>query len=134
MNALLFVLIGLQLPQILNGLAGESTAFLLGTAAAVSAAVIATRVLWALTTPYIIRALDRRPSQRERRVGWRPRMVLAWSGMRGAVSLPAALALPADPPQRDLFVFLPLAMNLPALVGQVLTLPVLIGRLGIHDD
>src|SRR3954469_8322388 len=133
MNALLFVLVGLQLPQILDGLAGESTAFLLGTAAAVSAAVIATRVLWALTTPYIVRALDRRPSQRERRVGWRPRMVLAWSGMRGAVSLAAALALPAQTPQRDLVVFLTFAVILATLVVQGLTLPVLIGRLGIHD-
>jgi Na+/H+ antiporter len=134
MNALLFVLIGLQLPQILDALAGESPAFLVGVAAAVSAVVIGTRILWALTTPYVIRAIDRRPSQRARRAGWRPRMVLAWSGMRGAVSLAAALALPGDTPQRDLVVFLTFAVILATLVLQGLTLPVLIRRLGIHDD
>jgi len=134
MNALLFVLIGLQLPQILDGLAGESPGFLLGAAAAVSAVVIATRVLWTLTTPYVIRALDRRPSQRARRAGWRPRMVLAWSGMRGAVSLAAALALPADTPQRDLIVFLTFSVILATLVLQGLTLPVLIRKLGVRDD
>jgi Na+/H+ antiporter len=134
MNALLFVLIGLQLPQILDGLAGESAGFLLGAAAAVSAVVIATRVVWNLTMPYVIRALDRRPSQRTRRAGWRPRMVLAWSGMRGAVSLAAALALPGDTPQRDLVVFLTFAVILATLVLQGLTLPVLIRKLGIHDD
>jgi CPA1 family monovalent cation:H+ antiporter len=134
MNALLFVLIGLQLPQILDALAGESTGFLLGTAAAVSAVVIGTRLLWVFTTPYIVRALDRRPSQRARRVGWQPRVVLAWSGMRGAVSLAAALALPADTPQRDLVVFLTFSVILATLVVQGLTLPILIRRLSVHDD
>jgi CPA1 family monovalent cation:H+ antiporter len=134
LNALLFVLIGLQLPHILDGLAGESPWFLLSVAAAVSAAVIVTRVMWGFTTPYIIRALDRRPSQRARRSGWRQRIVLSWSGMRGSVSLAAALALPADTPQRDLVVFLTFAVILATLVLQGLTLPVLIRRLGVHDD
>jgi CPA1 family monovalent cation:H+ antiporter len=134
LNALLFVLIGLQLPAIVDGLAGESAGFLLGVAAAVSAAVIGTRMLWVMTTPYVIRALDRRPSQRARRVGWRLRMVSAWSGMRGAVSLAAALALPADTPQRDLLVFLTFAVILATLVFQGLTLPALIRRLGVHGD
>jgi monovalent cation/hydrogen antiporter len=134
MNALLFVLIGLQLPNILDGLSGESAGFLLGVAAAVAAVVVATRVLWILTTPYVIRALDRRPSQRARRAGWRPRMVLAWSGMRGAVSLAAALALPGDTPQRDLVVFVTFAVIFATLVLQGLTLPVVIRKLGVHDD
>jgi Na+/H+ antiporter len=106
LNAILFVLIGLQLPAILDGLAGESTLFLLSTAAAISAVVTLTRIGWAMATPYVIRALDRRPSQVARRLSWRLRLINAWSGMRGAVSLAAALALPADTPQRDLIVFL----------------------------
>jgi NhaP-type Na+/H+ or K+/H+ antiporter len=134
LNALLFVLIGLQLPHILDGLAGESPWFLVSVAAAVAAAVILTRVAWGFTTPFVLRALDRRPSQRERRSGWRQRMVLSWSGMRGSVSLAAALALPADTPQRDLVIFLTFAVILATLVLQGLTLPVLIRRLGVHDD
>ena len=52
------------------------------------------RIIWFFTVPYLIRAIDRRPSQRERRAPARNRLVLGWSGMRGAVSLAAALALP----------------------------------------
>jgi Na+/H+ antiporter len=134
LNAILFVLIGLQLPAILDGLSGESTGFLLGVALTISAVVIGTRVVWSLFTPFVIRALDRRESQRARRSDWRARMVIAWSGMRGAVSLAAALALPADTPQRDLLVFLTFAVILATLVFQGLTLPALIRRLGVHGD
>jgi CPA1 family monovalent cation:H+ antiporter len=133
-NALLFVLIGLQLPLILDALSGRSPASLLAGAAAVSVAVILTRIAWVNTTPYLVRALDRRPAQRERRVGWRTRMIIAWSGMRGAVSLAAALALPADFPQRDIVLFMTFAVIFTTLVLQGLTLPWLIRRLGVRDD
>jgi Na+/H+ antiporter len=134
LNALLFVLIGLQLPFILEGLSEQSTATLLGQGALVAIVVTATRIAWVNTTPYLIRALDRRPSQRERRTGWRPRMISAWSGMRGAVSLAAALALPLDFPQRDLIIFLTFSVILFTLVLQGLTLPALIDRLGVEED
>ncbi|HKN95166.1 MAG TPA: Na+/H+ antiporter, partial [Thermoleophilaceae bacterium] len=96
LNAALFVLIGLQLRAVLDRLGGYSVSTLAGYAAAVSAVVIATRFVWMFTMPYLIRALDRRPSQRARRVGAALRVVIAWSGMRGAVSLAAALALPLN--------------------------------------
>jgi CPA1 family monovalent cation:H+ antiporter len=134
LNALLFVLIGLQLPMILDGISGVSPATLLGQATAVSLAVILTRLAWLNTLPYVIRALDRRPQQRERRQGWRFRMIVVWSGMRGAVSLAAALALPADFPQRDTILFLTFSVIFATLVIQGLTLPALIRRLDIHDD
>jgi monovalent cation/hydrogen antiporter len=134
LNALLFVLIGLQLPLILKALSGASAETLLAQAAAVSLAVIFARVAWHATMPYLVRALDHRPAQRDRRVGWRPRMIIAWSGMRGAVSLAAALALPADFPQRDIVLFLTFAVIFTTLVLQGLTLPVLIRRLDVHDD
>jgi Na+/H+ antiporter len=134
LNALLFVLIGLQLPLILERLSEQSVLTLLGQAALVSLVVSGTRMVWVNTVPYLIRALDRRPSQRARRVGWRPRMISAWSGMRGAVSLAAALALPLDFPQRDLIVFLTFSVILFTLVVQGLTLPLLIDRLGVEED
>jgi CPA1 family monovalent cation:H+ antiporter len=134
LNAILFVLIGLQLPAILDGLSGESPGFLVGTAAAVSAVVILTRLAWTMGVPYVIRALDRRPSQVRRRMGWRQRVVGGWCGMRGAVSLAAALALPATTPQRDLVVFLTFAVIFATLVLQGLTLPKLIRVLGIEPD
>jgi CPA1 family monovalent cation:H+ antiporter len=133
-NALLFVLIGLQLPLILDALSGESPERLVGEAAAVSLAAILTRIAWVGTTPHVIRALDRRPAQRARRGGWRMRMIVGWSGMRGAVSLAAALALPPHFPQRNLVQFLTFAVIFTTLVLQGLTLPALIRRLGVRDD
>ena len=134
LNALLFVLIGLQLRSIVDGLGGRSTPTLLGQAAAIAAAVILTRLLWMHTVPYLTLAVDRRPAQRDRRVDWRGRMVAAWSGMRGAVSLAAALALPAHFPARNLLLFVTFAVIFATLVVQGLTLPPLIRALGVHDD
>jgi monovalent cation/hydrogen antiporter len=133
LNAVLFVLVGLQLPAILSEQT-RSAVELIGLAVLVSAVVIGTRLLWVNTTPYVIRALDRRPAQVARRVGWRPRLIAGWSGLRGSVSLAAALALPHGFPERDLLIFLTLAVIFATLVGQGLTLPVLIRRLGIEDD
>ncbi len=133
LNAVLFVLVGLQLPGILSE-QNRSALELIGLAALVSAVVIGTRLIWANTAPYLIRALDRRPSQVARRVGWRLRLVSGWGGLRGSVSLAAALALPHGFPERDLLIFLTLAVIFATLVGQGLTLPLLIRRLGIEDD
>jgi monovalent cation/hydrogen antiporter len=140
LNAVLFVLIGLQLPVVVGELNGITTPTLIGYAAAICAAVIGLRVLWANTMPYVVRLFDRRPQQVERRVGWRPRLVIAWSGMRGAVSLAAALALPLQTdagaafPQRSLIIFLAFSVILFTLVAQGLTLPWLIRRLGVYED
>ncbi len=62
---------------------------------------------------------------------WRETTVMGWAGMRGAVSLAAALALPQSFPERDLLVFLTFAVIVATLVGQGLTLPPLIRRLGL---
>jgi Na+/H+ antiporter len=133
LNAVLFVLVGLQLPGILSA-QDRSALELIGLALAVSAVVVGTRLVWVNTMPYVIRALDRRPAQVARRVGWRMRQVAGWSGLRGSVSLAAALALPHGFPERDLLIFLTLAVIFATLVAQGLTLPLLIRRLGIHDD
>jgi monovalent cation/hydrogen antiporter len=134
LNAVLFVLIGLQLPHVLDEVSGIDVGTLAGYALAIIGVVVGTRFLWLFTTPYVIRALDRRPSQVERRVGAGPRIVVGWAGMRGAVSLAAALALPAGFPERDLLIFLTLAVIFATLVVQGLTLPALIRRLGVRDD
>jgi CPA1 family monovalent cation:H+ antiporter len=138
-NSTLFVLIGLQLRIVVQGL-GRPTATVAGYALAVSAVVVGARFLWLFTVPYVIRALDRRPSQRARRVGWRLRTIAAWSGMRGAVSLAAALALPLRTdagtpfPDRNLIIFLTFAVIFATLVVQGLSLPLLIRRLGVVPD
>jgi monovalent cation/hydrogen antiporter len=139
-NAVLFVLVGLQLQVVLDGLTGHSALALVGYAAAVCGAVVGARIAWQFTTPYLVRALDRRPSQVARRTGPKERFLVAWSGMRGGVSLAAALAIPfsthsgAPFPNRDLIVFLTFAVILVTLVLQGLTLPLLIRRFRLPVD
>jgi CPA1 family monovalent cation:H+ antiporter len=142
MNAALFILVGLQLPVIVDGLDTYTTGEAIGYSALIGATVIGTRFLWLFTVPYLLRAVDRRPQQRERRVGAAPRLVVGWAGMRGAVSLAAALALPlqtdagAALPGRDLILFITFTLILFTVVIQGLTLPALIRRLaiGVEDS
>jgi Na+/H+ antiporter len=140
LNAVLFLLVGMQLPNIIEDLSGESTGELILWGALVSATVIVVRMAWGFTVTYLLRAIDRRAVQRARRVGPRERIVVGWAGMRGAVALAAALAVPlrtdsgASFPERDLIIFLAFVVILVTLVGQGLTLGPLIKRLGVVDD
>jgi CPA1 family monovalent cation:H+ antiporter len=140
LNAALFILIGLQLPTIVDGLQGLLWTKVVGYAALVCAVVIAMRFIYQNVITVLIRALDRRPSQRARRSTWRIRVLSGWAGMRGSVSLAAALALPlttdaGDPlPGRDLIQFITFSLILVTVVGQGLTLPWLIRKLGVYDD
>jgi monovalent cation/hydrogen antiporter len=140
LNAVLFLLVGLQLPGVLDAVDGYSAAQLVGWGALVSAVVVGVRLAWQFTVPYLVRALDRRPSQVARRGSARERLVIGWAGMRGSVSLAAALAVPLTTdagstfPYRNLIILLALAVILVTLVGQGLTLGPLIDRLGIRDD
>jgi NhaP-type Na+/H+ or K+/H+ antiporter len=102
---------------------------------------VGARMLWVFTTPYVIRALDRRESQRARRSTWQERLIIGWSGLRGAVSMAAALALPLETgggepfPGRDLIIFLAYAVIVFTIVVQGLSLPALIRTVGLeHDD
>ncbi|MGH2920939.1 MAG: cation:proton antiporter, partial [Gaiellaceae bacterium] len=137
LNAFLFTIIGLQLPVILDGLSGFSTATLVWYAVLTATTVVAARFAWIFATAYIPRLLPRR---RDAPVPWQPSVVLAWSGMRGAVSLAAALALPLTTdagtsfPNRELVVFLTFGVILGTVVVQGLTLPKLIGMLELEDD
>ena len=140
LNAVLFLLVGLQLPGILDNLSGTSTANLILWGALVSAAVIGVRLAWVFVLPYVSRLLERRDTQPRRRIPADQRLVVGWAGMRGSVSLAAALAIPLTVdgggpfPDRHLIIFLAFAVILVTLVGQGLTLGPLINWLGIEDD
>jgi Na+/H+ antiporter len=140
LNAVLFILVGLQLQVVLDALGGESVGSLFGYAAAVCAVVVGLRILWGFTVPYLVRAIDRRRGVATRRSRPQERLVVAWSGMRGAVSLAAALAIPfhtdsgAPFPHRELILFLTFSVILVTLVGQGLTLPLLLRRLDLAAD
>jgi monovalent cation/hydrogen antiporter len=94
LDAVLFLLVGLQLPGVLDQLNGNGAGELIGWGALIAGVVIGVRLVWQFTVVYIIRALDRRAVQRARRTTWRPRLIAGWAGMRGSLSLAAALALP----------------------------------------
>jgi CPA1 family monovalent cation:H+ antiporter len=140
LNAILFVLIGVELRAVLSGLSGYSAGTVAVYALAVTGIVAAVRLVWFLAVPHLVWAVDRRPNQRTSDVGGRGRFVLGWSGMRGAVSLAVAVALPYTTeagrgfPHRELIVFLTFAVIFFTLVVQGLSLPVLIRRLPVGDD
>jgi monovalent cation/hydrogen antiporter len=134
LNSLLFILIGLQLPNILGGISGEySTTSVLLYAALVSLAVIGTRLLWTFPAAYLPSLVLWRGSYPP----WQEVAVVGYTGMRGAVSLAAALAIPltieggALFPGRDLILFLTFCVILFTLVPQGLSLPFVIRRLGL---
>jgi CPA1 family monovalent cation:H+ antiporter len=140
LNASLFVLIGLQAHGVVRDLSTAEAGRALGEIGLISAVVIGTRLVWSYTTPYLIRAVDRRPRQRLRRVGARQRMVSAVSGFRGAVSLAAALGVPdtmasgAPFPGRDTIVLITSGVVVLTLVLQALALPVVVGWARLPAD
>jgi len=140
LNALLFGLVGLQLRPILDSLSGRSTGTLIGDAAIVAAAVIVTRLLWIYPATYLPRFLSRRIRERDPYPPWQYPTLIGWTGLRGAVTLAAALALPlttdaGDPfPQRDLLIYLAFCVILATLVVQGLSLPLVIRLLDLEDD
>jgi monovalent cation/hydrogen antiporter len=140
LNALLFVLIGLQLPVILDELSGEPAGTLLLYGAIVSATVILVRIAWVFPATYLPRVLSRRIREADPYPPWQYPAFISWTGMRGAVSLAAALALPLSTddgtpfPGRDLILFLAFCVILATLVGQGLTMPLVIRMLGLESD
>jgi monovalent cation/hydrogen antiporter len=137
LNSLIFILIGLQLPVILAGLNEvHPPEHLLSSALVVSAVVVLSRMLWVFPGAYIPRYLDRFFFRcPDPYPPWQSVTVVGWTGMRGVVSLAAALALPdvgGQPfPHRDLIQFLTFWVIFATLVGQGLTLPLLIRALGV---
>jgi CPA1 family monovalent cation:H+ antiporter len=133
-NALLFALVGLQLHGIVDRLGGRSISSLVWDAIVVSVVVIATRVVWVPIFTYVPRLLFRRVRERDPYPPWQAPAIIAWAGMRGAVSLAAALSVPIALGGRDLIVFITFGVILVTLVGQGLTLPPLVRRLQVADD
>ena len=138
LNGLVFVLIGLQLPAIRASIRGYSLSTLLRDGVAFSALLILLRLAWVFPGAGIAHLLRTRLAhQRVKAPRVREVFVVGWTGMRGVVSLAAALALPvtlADGsplPQRDVLVFLTFCVIVVTLVLQGITLPPLVRALGL---
>ena len=123
LNGFVFVLIGLELPHILEGLAGRSPQLILGLVVLVCAVVVLSRIVWVFAASLLPGSPRQVIAKRDARLAGRLTFVVSWAGLRGAVSLAAALALPATFPERDLILLLTFAVILVTLVGQGLTLP-----------
>jgi CPA1 family monovalent cation:H+ antiporter len=133
-NGAAFVLIGLQLRNIVRGLSAYPLTTLIGWSVTIAVVVVVVRYLWMFPAAYGRRALF--PKIREREgpdPPWQWIFVLSTAGMRGIVSLAAALALPEGFPQRDLILFITFVVILVTLVGEGLALPWLIRFWNIKD-
>jgi Na+/H+ antiporter len=137
LDGLVFVLIGLQLPAIVARLAARPPLWLAEMALLVCGSVIVVRFIWVFVTDFLAHP---RRSRSDTRTAWREDVVIGWAGMRGVVSLAAALALPftinsGDPFQeRDLLIFLTICVILVTLVGQGLTFPGVLRVLRVQGD
>ena len=126
LNGFVFVLVGLELPDVLQGLGSRTPAHVLGVIALVGAAVVATRLAWVFIASRLPGSPRQLIARTDPKLADRLTLVVSWSGLRGAVSLAAALALPTTFPERNLIVLVTFGVILITLVGQGLTLPALV--------
>jgi Na+/H+ antiporter len=139
LNGLIFILIGLQLDRVVGDLE-RSAGELILYAVLVSLTVVLVRMAWVFPATYVPRWVSRRLRERDPSPSWQSVSIIAWTGMRGVISLAAALSLPFETasgapfPGRDLIIFLTFSVILATLVVQGLSLPPLIKALGLEDD
>jgi CPA1 family monovalent cation:H+ antiporter len=138
LNILAFIFIGLQLRPILNSLDPSARGRYFGVAGAVLLTVIVVRLVWHMSFNAVIRRRDRRLGFHPPRPMLRPTvgsgLIISWAGMRGIVTLAAALALPAAFPFRDLIVLTAFSVVVGTLTLQGLTLKRLLRALDLDDD
>jgi Na+/H+ antiporter len=140
LNGLVFVLIGLQLPHILHALSGQSLRQLIWHGVVISCAAIVVRIAWVFSATSLLHLMRISLRKRDPYPAWQNLAIIAWTGMRGVVSLAAALAVPLTLsdgsafPGRDYILFITFCVILATLVLQGLSLPTLIRRLGVVDD
>ena len=139
LNGILFMLIGLQLPQVIHALAPGTTIEVVRLALLVLLVLVLVRFAWLFGATYLPRLFSK-TFRRKNPAPWQQTALIAWIGMRGADSLAAALAIPfllpngTTFPGRDLILLLTFCVIFATLVVQGLTLKPLIAGLGIVDD
>jgi CPA1 family monovalent cation:H+ antiporter len=138
LNGMVFILIGLQLPNLLSNIMDRQPLLhLMGEAILVSVTVIFVRLLWVFLNayvPYGLAWLQNRLDKEAFIPPWQAVLMIGWTGMRGIVSLAAALAIPTDFIGRDTIIFLTFSVIFSTLILQGLSLPYLIRRLKVVDD
>lgn len=139
LNAFVFILIGLELPVIIAGLEGYSLWEAISYGLIISALIIVLRIAWIYPVAFIPRWLSKKVRNSEAHPGWKGPLIIGWAGMRGVVSLAAALSLPITTaahvnfPHRNLIIFITFVVILVTLVFQGLTLPFMIKMVHIEE-
>jgi Na+/H+ antiporter len=134
--SLIFMLIGLQMRGIIERLASESTTALTSIALlalAVSATLIISRFVWVFMTGWLPGTFSPNKAGHSATPLWTHHAVVSWAGMRGVVSLAAALALPSNFPARDIIVFLAFCAIFATLIIQGTTLGWLVRKLDVLE-
>jgi Na+/H+ antiporter len=140
LNAILFVLIGLQMSTVLDQLEGRDGSELAGQAILVSLVVIVVRIIWVFGLSALSRSVRERIGGSSKAADWKETAIIAWASMRGGVSLAAALAIPLTIdsgqafPERDLVLFLTFSVIIATLVIQGLAFPAFIRLLDLEED
>ncbi len=138
LNILAFIFIGLQIRPILESLEPADRGRYIAVAAAILLTVIIVRLVWHMSFNTIVRWRHRRRGFNPPRPMLRPSigsgLIISWAGMRGILSLAAAMALPLGFPYRDLIVLTAFSVVLGSLVIHGLTLKPLLRALDLHDD
>ena len=138
-EGMVFLITGLQARTVLADLAGSSKSDLALAAAVVSVVVIVTRFVWTFPATYLPRWLSPSLRRKDPAPPWQTTFVIGFTGVRGIVTLAAALAIPlatesgAAFPHRSLIIVLAFVVILVTLVGQGLMLPAVIRWLGLAD-
>jgi CPA1 family monovalent cation:H+ antiporter len=138
LNILAFIFVGLQIRPILQNLQAAERGPYFSFASAVLVTVIVVRLVWVMFENALLRVRHRRRGFHPPRPMLRPSVgsgfVVGWAGMRGIVTLAAAIALPLSFPYRDLIVLAAYSVVLGTMVIQGLTLKPLLARLALNDD
>ena len=139
LNGLVFMLIGLELPEIIRTLGTVSLTQAIGYGVLITFVLIVGRLLCTLGSSVFTVWVSRYITTADNRPGWRAPLVFGWAGMRGVVSLAAALSIPfalpdgRDFPQRDLILFITFVVIVLTLLIQGLSLPWLIRKMHLED-
>jgi monovalent cation/hydrogen antiporter len=140
LNGLVFILIGLELPEIIRQLGSVTLLQAIGYGAGITGVLIVGRLLCTLGSSVFTVFISRWIKTADNRPGWKLPLIFGWAGMRGVVSLAAALSIPfalsngAEFPQRDLIIFITFVVIVLTLLVQGLTLPALIRKLKLGVD
>ncbi|UBM58575.1 Na+/H+ antiporter [Marinilongibacter aquaticus] len=133
-NASVFILIGLELPVVVQDMTDYTLAEGIKYALLIGGAMIGVRLLYSYALAYLPGICFKRIRLKQPKANWKEPFVISFAAMRGVVSLAAAMSIPLDMPKRNIILFVTFVIILITLLGQGLLLPYVLKWLNIEDD